>query len=179
MSLITYHTLKKTYFYNFFPSKAEEVSPPTINPPRPFWFRRQRVLVEMRDVHPPPVLDPTNPWQIKKTLNQYEVASGKIVVSFIDSFEHILRYWNFCMANHIAILGHRVAVPVWDVTNEKDPKRYDGNEVYFQITPSENCILTCTQMMRDRNLKVDDYIGLYWDSKQCSFRIKLFYSYTR
>ncbi|KAK4415346.1 hypothetical protein Salat_2642000 [Sesamum alatum] len=177
MALMTYHTLRKTYFYNFYPSKAEEEASKANSTPTS--SRHHRMLVEMRDVHPPPVLDPSSPWQIKKTLNHYEIASGKIVVSFHDTFEYILRYWNFCMANHIAVLGHRVAVILWDVTNEKKPKKYEGNDVYFQITPSENCILTCMEMMRDRRLKVDDYIGLYWDSREANFRIKLFYSNTR
>ncbi|KAL8041080.1 hypothetical protein ABFS82_10G140400 [Erythranthe guttata] len=179
MALVTHQTLKKTYYYNFFPTKGDEDSAAVAANPHPLGSRRNRMLVEMRDLYPPPVVDPNHPWQIKKTLNHYEISSGKIVISFNDTFEHILRYWNFCMANHIAILGHRVAVAVWDVTNEKKPKKYDGNEVYFQITPSENCILTCVGVMRDRNFKIDDYIGLYWDPKESNFRIKLFYSFTR
>ncbi|KAH6818612.1 hypothetical protein C2S51_002215 [Perilla frutescens var. frutescens] len=169
-SMLTHITLKKTYFYNFYPVKAEEETA------APTGFRYHRMLVEIRDVRAPPVLDPRQPWQIKKTLTHQEVTCGKVVVPFNDTFEYILRYWNFCMSNHIAILGHRVAVVVWDVTNERQPRKYEGNDVYFQITPSENYVLTCTALMRDRKLKVDDYIGLYWDPRQSFFRIKLFYS---
>lgn len=156
-------TLKKTYFYNFYPEEEEETASP----------RYHRMLVEIRDVRAAPALDP---WQIKKALNYYEISAGKIVVPFYHTFEYILRYWNFCMSNHIAILGHRVAVVVWDVTDEKQPKKYQGNDVYFQITPSENYVLTCMNLMRDMKLKVDDYIGLHWDPTQSFFRIKFFYS---
>lgn len=79
------------------------------------------------------------------------------------------------MANHIALLGHKVAVIVWDVTNEKQPRKYQGNDVYFQITPTENYVLACVDLMRERKLKVDDCIGLHWDPRQSCFRVKLFY----
>ncbi|KAL1534055.1 hypothetical protein AAHA92_31458 [Salvia divinorum] len=168
--MLNHMTLKKTYFYNFYPPKSEEETA------TPSGFRYHRMLVEIRDVRPPPMLDPNQPWQIKKTLNHYEVTSGKIALPFNDTFEYVLRYWNFSMANHIAILGHRVAVVVWDVTNDKQPMKYEGNDVYFQITPSENYVLTCMDLMRQRNLKVDDCIGIYWDCRQSFFRVKLFYS---
>lgn len=172
--MLTQMTLKKTYFYNFYPPKSEEEAAFAFASAT--GFRYHRMLVEIRDLQPPPVLDPKQPWQIKKTLNHYEITSGKIAVPFNDTFEYILRYWNFCMANHIALQGHRVAVIVWDVTEEKQPRKYEGNDVYFQITPSENYLLTCVDLMRERKLKVDDYIGLYWDSRQSCFRVKLLYS---
>ncbi|KAG8390055.1 hypothetical protein BUALT_Bualt01G0043600 [Buddleja alternifolia] len=157
MALTTHHTLKKTYFYNFFPTKAMEEA--SLANPNPAGVGHQRMLVEIRDVYPPPVLDSRHPWQIKKTLNAYEISSGKVLVSFQDTFEYILRYWTFCMANNIAMLGKKVLVVLWDLTDEKNPKKYEGNEVYFQMILTGDCVLSCMEMMRNRNLKVDDYIA--------------------
>lgn len=173
MALATYHTVRRAYYYNFYPSRAEEeagVANSSVT-----GGRYRRMLVEIRDVHMPPLYNPHHPWQIKKSLNHFEVASGKIIVSFNDTFQHILRYWNLCMANHLAIFGHRVAIVLWDFTVDKNPRKHKGNDVYFQITPGENYILTCMGMMRERNLKVGDKIGLYWDNKDSCFCVKYFY----
>ncbi|CAA0809758.1 Putative B3 domain-containing protein [Striga hermonthica] len=166
--------MKKSYLYNFFPVKEDEERYAAAAASSAFGPRLQRMLVEIRDVHPPPEIDPRDPWPIKKALNHYEIASGKVIVSFNDTFEHILRYWNFGMATNITVWGRKVAVLVWDVTNEKKPRSYDGSNVYFQMTPSGNCLLTCGEMMNARNMKAEDKIGLCWENKNSCFHIKLF-----
>ncbi|GFP82042.1 hypothetical protein PHJA_000347500 [Phtheirospermum japonicum] len=174
MTLTTYHSTRKSFVYNFFPLKEDEERSAAIS--TAFGPRLHRGLVEIRDVHPPPELDPHHPWKIKKTLNPYEIASGKIIVSFQDAFEHVLRYWNYFMAKHVTMFGRKVSVVVWDVTNEKNPRKYEGNNVFFQMTPSEQCLITCSEMMKDRKLKADDNIGLYWEPRESVFRFRLFYS---
>ncbi|KAL8542184.1 hypothetical protein ACS0TY_003157 [Phlomoides rotata] len=173
MALITYHTVRKSYCYNFYLSRAEEEggAPNTAVTGSHY----KRTLVEIRDVHPLIILNPHSPWQIKKTLNHYEIASGKIIVSFNDTFNYILRYWNSCMADYLAISGYKIGVIIWDVTNVKNPRKHKGKDIYLQITPSENYILTCMRMMRERNLKADDEIGLYWDTTTSCFNFKCFY----
>lgn len=169
MVLQTLYSTKKTFYYNFFPTKAEENS-----------FRytagmaNGRKLIEMRDIYPPPVVDFENPWLIKKTLTHYETAFGKLVLSYNDTFEHVIRYWTLGMANFIA-LGQRVGVTLWDVTEEKNPKRYHQNsEFYLQMMANDECLLSCMELIRDRKLKVDDEIYLYWDSTENCFKFKLF-----
>ncbi|CAA0814212.1 Unknown protein [Striga hermonthica] len=164
MTLITYTTLKKSYLYNFFPAKEEEGMVGTHLP---------RTLVEIRDVHRPPSPE-AGRWGIKKSISQHEVASGKVVVSFGDTFEHVLRHWNLVMAANIAVWGRKVAVVVWDVTDEKNPMRYEGGHIHFHMTPSGSCLLTCGEVLRARGVKAEDVIGLCWDSKDSCFHIKLF-----
>ncbi|KAL8493453.1 hypothetical protein ACS0TY_024604 [Phlomoides rotata] len=173
MALITYHTVRKSYCYNFYPSRVEEEGgePNTSIT----GSRYKRMLVEIRDVYPPPIPNPHSPWQIKKIINHYEIASGKIIVSFNDTFNYILRYWNPCMADYLAISGYRIGVTMWDVTNVNNPRKYKGEDIYLQITTSENYILTCMRMMRERNLKAGDQICIYWNTKAFCFILKFFY----
>ncbi|KAL3637014.1 hypothetical protein CASFOL_019313 [Castilleja foliolosa] len=172
MALATYYTTRKSYYYNFFPKKEDEEMPPAANS-TVLAPRLNRRLVEIRDVHPPPQLNPHDPWPIKKRLNHYEIATGKIILSFQDTFEHIFRYWHFPMCKYVTMLCRRIAVVVWDMTNEKFPRKYGRDDVLFQMTPSEHSLLTCPEMMHDRKLKADDNIGLYWDPMEGVFRVKL------
>ncbi|KAL3632682.1 hypothetical protein CASFOL_025666 [Castilleja foliolosa] len=174
MTLTTYYTMRKSYCYNFFPIKEDEERS-TASASTSLGPCLHRMLVEIRDVHPPPEINPYHPWKIKKALNHDEIDSGNIIVSFHDAFEHILRYWNFFMATHVAMFGRKISVGVWDVTNEKNPRKYDGDRVFFQMIGSESCILTCSEMMKDRKMKVDDNIGIYWEPRESVFRVKLFY----
>ncbi|KAG5607222.1 hypothetical protein H5410_028714 [Solanum commersonii] len=82
-------SLKKTFFYNFFPSKAEEEACKLNNTPHVV----TRELIEIRDIYPPTKIDLKNPWQIKKKITHDEVIVGKLVIPFFEIFEYILRYW--------------------------------------------------------------------------------------
>lgn len=166
------NSTKKTFYYNFFPTKEEEESSKARN----FEWGQAgvgRVMVEIRDIHPPPVVDPKNPWRIHKTLNQYEIDSGKLVLSWHDTFEHVLRYWSIGMANSID-LGLKVDVAMWDVTQENYPRIYDQfHGAYLQMGERDDFYLACMALMKDRNLKVYDEISLYWDSNKSRFMFKL------
>lgn len=160
--------MKKSFYYNFVPSTAEEQVSKTANA----HYQVTRVLVEIRDIYPPPVLDYQNPWQIKKTLTHYEVNTCKIRISFFEMLEHVFRYWNLCMANNV-VLGHKVNVILWDVTDHHNPKRYRNENVYVEMLPSDDYILGCTELFKDLGLNVDDEIGLYWDPRASTFQFKL------
>ncbi|KAL2459354.1 Uncharacterized protein Fot_55043 [Forsythia ovata] len=130
------------------------------------------IIGEIKDVYPPPVLDYQSPWQIKKILTHYEVNTGKIRVSFFDMFEHVFRYWNLCMANNV-VLGHKVNVILWDVTDNHNPKRYRNESVYVEMLPNDDYILACMELFKDLSLNIDDEIGLYWDPRASTFQFKL------
>lgn len=151
------------------PSKAEEEACKATNTQ----FQPTRVLVEIKDVYPPPVLDYHNPWKTKKAIIQYEVVTGKLVIPFLNTFEYIFRYWTLAMANHV-VLGHRVSVVLWDVTDQSNPKRYCGDSIYFEILPNDDYVLACMDLFKDRSLNIDDEIGLYWDLRSSTFQFKLF-----
>nr|GMD76530.1 hypothetical protein A4A49_59639 [Ipomoea batatas] len=157
--------IKKTFFYNFIPSKAEEDACKATNSP----WQVSRVLVEARDVVPPAAPDPANPWQIRKALSHYEVITGKLVAPFAEAFEHVFRYWTLCMANQ-TVLGQKTNVIVWDVTDQNNPKRYGAA---FEILPSDDYTLACMDLFKDRSMGIEDEIGLYWDYKGSTFQFKL------
>ncbi|VFQ65096.1 unnamed protein product [Cuscuta campestris] len=160
--------MKKTFFYNFFPTKSEEEASPKAA------GQVSRVLVEARDVLPPPAADPANPWQIRKTLTQYEVITGMLVAPFAETMEHVFRYWGLCTATRV-VLGQKTAVEVWDVTAAAEqncpPKRYAG--CCFEVLPSDDYVLACMDLFKDRNLAPEDEVGLYWDFNCSVFRFKL------
>ncbi|KAJ8540403.1 hypothetical protein K7X08_030322 [Anisodus acutangulus] len=161
-------TMKKTFFYNFFPSKAEEEACEANNTP---WVAT-RELIEIRDIYPAPKIDLENPWQIKKKITHDEIALGKLVVPFFETFEYILRYWKLDEAKSL-VNGYGICVNVWDVTEENDPKKYEGGRVCFRKLYNDDYSLSCMELFNDRGLGVDDEIGLYWDPRNSSFMFKL------
>ncbi|KAL3337757.1 hypothetical protein AABB24_030071, partial [Solanum stoloniferum] len=114
-------SLKKTFFYNFFPSKEEEEACKLKNTP----YVVTQELIEIRDIYPPPKIDLENPWQIKIKITSYEVEAGALLIPYIETFEYILRYWTLDMAK-ILVNGCRVCVQVWDVTTDNAPKKYEA-----------------------------------------------------
>ncbi|KAL2480884.1 3-octaprenyl-4-hydroxybenzoate carboxy-lyase [Abeliophyllum distichum] len=166
--------MRKTFYHNFYPNKAEEE---TFNVRSILMHSttKNKILVEIRDVFPPPIIDPRDPWQMKKSIRYYEILEGELVVTFKDAFEHILRYWTLNMANLI-VVGKDVGVIIWDVTEEYNPKKYQSPEIYFKMIPSGDFVLTCAGLIRDRNLNAYDKIGLYWDAKASHFMFKLLWS---
>ncbi|PHT81828.1 hypothetical protein T459_14843 [Capsicum annuum] len=161
-------SMKKTFFYNFFPSKDEEEACKANNKP---WVAT-RELVEIRDVYPAPIIDLKNPWQIKKKITRDEVVLGKVVVPFFETFEFILRYWKMGVTQSL-VNGYGVCVDVWDVTEENDPKKYEGGSVFFRKLYNDDYSLSCMGLFNDRRLDVGDEIGLYWDPRSSSLMFKL------
>lgn len=167
MGFQTLYSTKKTFYYNFVPTKAEEEA---------LKARKAsgglvdgRVLTEIRDLYPQPTIDPSNPWIIKKTLNQYEVVQGKLALSCNDAFEHVIRYWTFGMSNYVT-MGYRIGVYLWDATDEENPRKYHGKDVYLQMMPNDDFVLSCLDLFK--KLKVDDQVLVYWDCKNSCFKFK-------
>ncbi|OIS98448.1 hypothetical protein A4A49_52997 [Nicotiana attenuata] len=161
-------TMKKTFFYKFIPSKAEEEACKANNTQ---WIPTRK-LIEIRDIYPAPKIDLKNPWQIKKRINRAEVVFGKIEIPFFETFEYILRYWNLSKAKSL-VNGVRISVILWDVTEENDPKKYESGSIRFEMMYNDDYSLLCMPLFNDRGLRVDDEIGIYWDPRSSSFMFKL------
>ncbi|XP_015079059.2 uncharacterized protein LOC107023011 [Solanum pennellii] len=163
-------SMKKTFFYNFFPSKAQEEACKINNTP----YEVTRELVEIRDLYPAPRIDKQNPWQIKKKLTHDEIVVGMLLIPFFEMFEYILRYWSLDVGKNL-VNGCNVCVDMWDVTEENVPKKYEGGRVWFRILPNDDFSLWCTELINGRRLKDGDEIGIYWDPISSSLVFKLFY----
>ncbi|XP_055808420.1 uncharacterized protein LOC129876968 [Solanum dulcamara] len=161
-------SLKKTFFYKFFPSKDEEEACKVNNTPHVV----TRELIEIRDLYPPPKIDLENPWQIKKKITHDEVDVGKLVIPFFETFEYILRYWKLDLANS---LESRCGMPVnvWDATEENTPKKYEGGGVCLRKLYNDEFSLSCIELFKDHGLGIGDEIGLYWDPRSSSLMFKL------
>ncbi|CAN4113029.1 unnamed protein product [Withania somnifera] len=160
--------MKKTFFYNFFPSKEEEETCKVNNIPRVV----TRELVEIRDIYPAPKIDLTNPQKIKKNITHNEVIVGKVEIPFFEMFEYILRYWKMDITKFL-VDGYGVYVAVWDVTQENNPKKYEGENVFLKKLYNDNYSLSIMELFNDRKLAVGDEIGLYWDLRSSSLMFKL------
>ncbi|TMX05248.1 hypothetical protein EJD97_000105 [Solanum chilense] len=163
-------SMKKTFFYNFFPSKAQEEACKINNTP----YEVTRELVEIRDLYPAPIIDKQNPWQIKKKLTHDEIVVGMLLIPFFEMFQYILRYWSLDVGKSL-VNGCNVCVDMWDVTEENVPKKYEGGRVWFRILPNDDFSLWCTELINGRRLKDGDEIGLYWDPICSSLVFKLLY----
>lgn len=168
MSSKTLLTTKKTFYYNFFPTKEEEET----SNPRKSMSGDPRVMVEIRDIFPPPVADPENPWRIRKTLSRKEIRYSYIVLSWSDTLEHVLRYWTLRLAQSL-FLGVKVNVDLWDVTQQVyPPRKYAAR---FTVVGKDKFALECAGLMKDRNFRVHDEISLYWDVNEYCFQFRLLF----
>ncbi|KAL3337781.1 hypothetical protein AABB24_030087 [Solanum stoloniferum] len=161
-------SLKKTFFYNFFPSKEEEEACKLNNT----LFVVTRELIEIRDIYPPPKIDLENPWQIKIKITSYEVEAGALLIPYIKTFEYILRYWTLDLAK-ILVNGCGVCVQVWDVTMDNAPKKYEGERVYLWKLCNDDYALSCIELFNSSRLGIGDEIGLFWDPRSSNFMFKL------
>ncbi|XP_049403672.1 uncharacterized protein LOC125867278 [Solanum stenotomum] len=161
-------SIKKTFFYNFFPSKEEEEACKLNNTPHVV----TRELVEIRDIYPPPKIDLGNPWQIKIKITSYEVEAGALLIPYIETFEYILRYWTLDLAK-ILVNGCGVCVQVWDVTADSAPKKYEGERIYLWKLCNDDYALSCIELFNSSRLAVGDEIGLFWDPRSSNFMFKL------
>ena len=79
-------SMKKTLFYNFFPSKAEEEIYNINNTAHEV----TRELVEIRNRYPSSRIDLKNPWQIKKKIIHEDIVLGFRMISFFEILGQIL-----------------------------------------------------------------------------------------
>ncbi|KAK4716421.1 hypothetical protein R3W88_014759 [Solanum pinnatisectum] len=148
-------SLKKTFFYNFFPSKAKEEACKLNNTPNVV----TQELIEIRDIYPPPKIYLENPWQIKKKITHDEVI-------------YILRYWTLDAAKSLED-GCDIPVNVWDVREENIPKKYEFGSVFLRKLHNDDFYLLCIILFNSRGLSVGDEIELYWDPRSSSLMFKL------
>lgn len=161
--------MKKIFFHNFFPTKEEELVCLADNSPH----KAFRVLMEIRDIHPPLVMNYLNSWKIHK-LSMFEVCTRKIVISFNEAFEYIFRYWSLNLVNYVVTLN-KLFVCVYDVSDPRNPKKHDGDSVYFDMVLDDDYTLACKSLFQDLNLSIGDEIGLFYDPNASCFMFKLIF----
>ncbi|KAF3445636.1 hypothetical protein FNV43_RR10812 [Rhamnella rubrinervis] len=166
-------TMKKTIYYNFFPTKAEEEAAKSNPKSQPL---PRRTPVEIRDVYPQTLPDPNNPWLIRKVLRHEEIQSSKLVLSFNETFEHIFRYWSMDMVSNI-LKGKRFYVSIWDVSDVSGlARRYKSNDIFLEEEVNnggEFYYLGWKDLNEARNFNPGDEIGLFWDVNFGVFQFKL------
>ena len=161
--------MKKTFYYKFIPSKAEEEEAKRNKKP----FQVTRELVEIRDLYPPPIIDPMNPWQIKKVVTNADIITGKLVLSHHEVFEYIFRYWTLEMCNYV-LAGNRFYAVIWDVGGEeKPPVRHHNENVYLEIGPRDTYMMGWMDVARNAAVKPNDEVGMFWQSRTGTFQFKV------
>ncbi|KAL6323456.1 hypothetical protein AAG906_039026 [Vitis piasezkii] len=160
--------MKKTYYYKFLPTKAEEEAAK----PNTTIFQVGRVLVEIRDLYPAPVTDPKNPWQIKKVATSTDILTGKLMLLHHDVFEYIFRHWSMEMCSHV-VAGNKLYAVIWDLTDETSPVRYHNENIYFEKGPQDTYLLGWMDLARKANMNPNDEIGLYWENRSGTFQFKV------
>ncbi|TXG48242.1 hypothetical protein EZV62_027536 [Acer yangbiense] len=163
-----YTTMKKTYYYEFLPSKAAEEAAKARGVPH----RITRTLVQIRDMTPPPKFDPNNPWKIRKSVTNGEVINGKLMLTHQATFEYIFRYWGEEICKHV-IAGNKSYVIILDYTDEDSPKRLQGESVFFEGGSNDTYFLGWMDLVRSRSVTAGDEIGLFWDNSNGTFGFKL------
>ncbi|XP_049399863.1 uncharacterized protein LOC125863941 [Solanum stenotomum] len=161
-------SLKKTFFYNSFPSKAKEEACKVNNTPHAM----TRELVEIRYLYPAPKIDLQNPWQIKKKITHDKIVVGMLMIPFFEMFECIFRYWTLEMAKTLEN-GCIVCVDMWDVTERNVSKKYEGGSVWLRKVYNDDFSLWCIELYNDRGLGDGDEIRLYWDPRFSCLVFKL------
>lgn len=168
-------TMKKTIYYDFFPTKEEEEEEAAKRDPKSQPLQR-RTLVEIRDFYHQALPDLNNPWLIKKVLQLEEIQSSKLILPFNDTFEHIFRYWSMEVVNNI-LKGERFYVSIWDVSDVSGPaRRYKSNGIFLEEEVNnggEFYYLGWKDLVQDRSFNPGDEIGLFWDVKFGIFQFKL------
>ncbi|KAI6695048.1 hypothetical protein NL676_022758 [Syzygium grande] len=161
--------MKKTFYYNFMPTKAEEEAAKARNVP----YQVTRTLFEINDISPPQLLaDPNYPWLIRKTIVNSEIMTGKLVLSHNDTFDHVFRYWMLETCNHV-VMGGRYPVALVDLTDEKSPRRYQGKHTLLERGLNETYLLGWLDIVRNRLFNTGDVVGLFWDVRSGTFHFKM------
>ncbi|KAM1369855.1 hypothetical protein ACFX15_039665 [Malus domestica] len=158
--------MKKTFYYNFYPTKEEELEEAVKGGSS---GDVPRVLVEIADIHyqPPPPLIISDPRHIVRAISASEVKTGVLFLPFKEAFEHVFRHWSMEEANIVVNGCNKFPVTVWDVTdyNLRPPMVYGKDHgIYFQKGHmDEYYVLACVNVISNRRIKVGDEIGLAWD----------------
>lgn len=161
--------MKKTYYYSFFLTKAEEEAAKARNLDP---FPVGRILVEAKDLGINPSNAELHPWMIRKFLLNSDIITGKLSLSHNDIFDHVFRYWTLEMARHV-VAGNRYLVTLLDFTEEANPKRYQSENVFVEGGPNDVFYLGWIDLARNRQYHAGDEVGLCWDIRSGSFHFKL------
>ncbi|KAG5597827.1 hypothetical protein H5410_039059 [Solanum commersonii] len=89
---------KKQIFFNSIRSNSEEE------------------VIELIEIGLPCIFDPNNPWKIKKIITPQVLHQGNLVISFSETFDYILSYWNLDNAKQFVNGAVYTGVSMWDVT---------------------------------------------------------------
>ncbi|XWS20707.1 hypothetical protein CRYUN_Cryun31cG0125800 [Craigia yunnanensis] len=155
-------TMKKTFYYDFLPAKAEEEEAHQVT----------GSLVEIRESGNGLRIDPYNPWQIRKSVARSDIINGMLTLSQDEMVEYVFRYWTLDMANYV-VKGNKSSVVLIDNTDETVPKIYQSESCYVEKGPHHTYTLACMDLFRTRLLNPGDEIGLFWDLGSVSFSFKL------
>ncbi|KDP41879.1 hypothetical protein JCGZ_26897 [Jatropha curcas] len=155
--------MRKTFYYNFLPTKAEEEAAVA----RKAQHHVSRTIVEIRDWFAPARMDPTNPWQIRRAISRSEVATGEFLLSHEEMFEHVFRFWNVELANHL-VQGNKCFVVLIDYSEENMPKTFQSSYVK-NGAKNDTYLLGFVEVLRCRVINPGDEIGLFWDTRPASY----------
>ncbi|KAJ4833617.1 hypothetical protein Tsubulata_045207 [Turnera subulata] len=174
-------TIRKTFYYNFLHSKAEEEAASARNVPH----QVTRTLVEIRDWYPQQQrridsnnpwhnrkrIDSNNPWHIRKRITTNEIVSGKLPLSHEETFEHIFRYWTLELANYV-VSGNKCFVLLMDYTDDP-PQKFQSENIYFKNGANDTYVLGMFAVIRGNPLNPGDEVGLFWDVRTGTFGFKV------
>ncbi|KAG8643863.1 hypothetical protein MANES_11G074200v8 [Manihot esculenta] len=154
--------MRKTFYYSFLPTKSEEEAAAARNAQH----QVTRTIVEIKDFLTPPGIEPTYPWQIRRPITRNEVATGEILLSHEEMFEHVFRYWNLESANHL-VQGNKCFVTLIDYTEENLPKTFQN--VCVKSGPNDTYVVGMMEVVRGRVINPGDEIGFFWDVRPATY----------
>lgn len=167
-------TMKKTFFYNFFPAKDEEIKAAiAVNAKNYISYE----VIEIRELGYQPLLKPNDPWHIKKVVESEEIKTGILRLSWRDTLDHIFRYWDVVTANLVTNKGKKIYVEI--VVDTSDPskpfKAYQGENINLQKTSKDEFVydFVLKDVVVDRPFRSGDLIGLTWDYRYGIFQTKV------
>ncbi|KAG5607127.1 hypothetical protein H5410_028619 [Solanum commersonii] len=114
-------------------------------------------VIELIETGPPLIFDPNNPWKIKKSITPEVLHQGNLVISFSETFDYILPYWNLNNARKFVNGAVYTGVAMWDVTNEH------AGFIFSKLPNHDDYSLWILGLFNVYGLGVGDEIGLYWD----------------
>lgn len=164
-------TMKKTFYYNFFPTKDEEIKVTKAG------SAKKHIscdLIEIRELDYQPRFKPKDPWHIKKVVEAAEIETGILRLSWSDTLDHIFRYWDVETAN-LVTRGKKIFVGV-DLSDPTRPiKLYQGENIYLQKKQDDEYVYDfgLKDLVVDKHFKAGDLIGLTWDCRYGIFQTKV------
>uniref|UniRef100_M1DI30 Uncharacterized protein n=1 Tax=Solanum tuberosum TaxID=4113 RepID=M1DI30_SOLTU len=124
-------------------------------------------VIELIETGPPLIFDPNNPWKIKKSITPEVLHQGNLVISFSETFDYILPYWNLNNARQFVNGAVNTGVAMWDVKNEH------AGFIFSKLPNHDDYSLWILGLFNVYGLGVGDEIGLYWDPRFQTFMFKL------